>query len=383
MGADPESRHAHDGRHRAARGLRGRRRRGARARLTPGARRGAASLVKLLALARRPPAAPRAGHRRAVARRPRRGRAARGCTRRRTTPAGRSATARAAVVLRNDQVAAAPGRRGVASTPSSSADARRAALAAGSVAERRGGPRGVRRAAAARRPLRAVGGRPRATPLEVLHRDLLRLAGSVGGAAARGPRRRGGAPRPGPAVRRPRRLRAALRQLERMDQALRRELGTVPSDAARLLRAELRPSRRRAGGPLAAPRRGPAGRSTRPVGDHVRERPGPGRRRPRQHRAAHRARRGRQDRRARPGRGPGPAPWLADRAAAAPRPSRARGPTRRCWRRSRDLCRRHPALLDGLDDNYRRRARPRPVRQGGRRGAARPRTSGCSSPRPS
>ena len=33
--------------------------------------------------------------------------------------------------------------------------------------------------------------------------------------------------------------RAALRQLERMDQALRRELGTVPSDAMRRLRAEL------------------------------------------------------------------------------------------------------------------------------------------------
>ena len=48
-----------------------------------------------------------------------------------------------------------------------------------------------------------------------------------------------------------------------------------------------------------------------------------------------------------------------------------------------DLCRQHPALLDGLDDVYRERDRPGALRPGRRAGAGSPATSGCSSPPPS
>ena len=94
--------------------------------------------------------------------------------------------------------------------------------------------------------------------LVVLHRDLLRLAGRWADlvredptdeeahlALAREYAGRGD-------------VRAALRQLERMEQALRRELGTVPSHEAHRLRAELASRRRRC---RRRPRPGRTGRS--------------------------------------------------------------------------------------------------------------------------
>ena len=174
--------------------------------------------------------------------------------------------------------------------------------------------------------------------------------------------------------------RAALRQLERMDQALRRELGTVPSDAARLLRAELV----RVGVEPAAT--SPRPETARLVGrrdqdDYFRER---------------------MDR-ADSGHGsavlltgvPGVgktalldlAASLAGAAAGgspavARRPSRARGPMRRCWRRSRTSAAGIPHCSTGWTTTTATSSTaPWPARRS--RGAARRRTSGCSSPRPS
>ena len=175
--------------------------------------------------------------------------------------------------------------------------------------------------------------------------------------------------------------RAALRQLERMDQALRRELGTVPERRGPVAARRARPSRRRARGPLATPGRGPAGGSPRP-GRLLPRADGPGRLRPRQHRTAHRRSRGRQDRPARPGRLPGPAPWLADRArrriggrglvalragAGGVRATSAAGIPR---------CSTGWTTTTATSSTV-----PWPARRS--RGAARPRTSGSSSLRPS
>ena len=144
--------------------------------------------------------------------------------------------------------------------------------------------------------------------------------------------------------------RAALRQLERMDQALRRELGTVPSDAARLLRAELV----RAGDEPAAP--SPRRDAARLVGrrdqdDYFRERmdrsdsghgsavlltgvPGVGKTALLDLAASQARRRG----------------WrIARGGASAVEGSWPYAPVLEAFA---DLCRRHPALLDGLDDNY-------------------------------
>ena len=100
----------HDPARQVARGVRGGRGR------CPGApaawaRRQAASLVKLLALRGRAPAAPRAGGRGALAGRAARTWRARGCTRPPTTHAARSAATAGVVVLRNEVVALTAGRR--------------------------------------------------------------------------------------------------------------------------------------------------------------------------------------------------------------------------------------------------------------------------------
>ena len=143
-----------------------------------------------------------------------------------------------------------------------------------------------------------------------------------------------------------------LRQFERMDQALRRELGT---DAERRRPSELRARLwTRGAGRVRTdpPQRRPAGRSPR------RRRPDPrraldaSRGRARRHAAALRT----------AGVGKSAVLDLAEAlarsaaggpAAARPPRSRGRGRTRRCSRRFGDLCRQHPALLDGLDDVYR------------------------------
>ena len=186
--------------------------------------------------------------------------------------------------------------------------------------------------------------------LTVLHEDLLRLAGrwedlvranpadeEAHLALAREHADRGD-------------VRAALRQLERMDQALRRELGTVPSRAARELHAELSAA---AGTPEAPPGEGEAIRlvGRREVGDALRDR-------------LERAAAGHGSTVIVTGvAGVGKSAVLDLAAALA---------TRRGWRVARggasavegswpyapvleafgDLCRRHPALLDGLDDLY-------------------------------
>ncbi|HEY7042925.1 MAG TPA: AAA family ATPase [Nocardioidaceae bacterium] len=145
--------------------------------------------------------------------------------------------------------------------------------------------------------------------------------------------------------------RAALRQLERMDQALRRELGTVPSEPARQLREQLSGETGRPTS-TAAKRQTQALVGRRKIGDELR------------------ARLDRAD----TGRGSamvlsGPAgvgkTALLDLAASLA--------ARRGWRIARggasavegawpyapvleafaDLCRGHPALLDGLDDSFR------------------------------
>jgi DNA-binding SARP family transcriptional activator/tetratricopeptide (TPR) repeat protein len=186
--------------------------------------------------------------------------------------------------------------------------------------------------------------------VEVLHRDLLRLAGrwselvredptdeAAHVALARELVQRGD-------------VRAAERQLERMEQSLRRELGTVPSAEARRLREEIAG---RTGATTAAPPE-PSVRlvGRKAVGDTVR---------------------GHLDR-ADAGRGStlllaGPAgvgkSAVLDLSVALA--------DRRGWRTARgaaslmegawpyapvleafgDLCRQHPALLDGLDDSFR------------------------------
>jgi DNA-binding SARP family transcriptional activator len=141
--------------------------------------------------------------------------------------------------------------------------------------------------------------------------------------------------------------RAALRQLERMDQALRRELGTVPSDAMRRLRAELTQAEQLA--PAEPSAHTLVARDD--VDAYLRERldladsgrgasvmvtgvAGVGKSSVLDLLATHAARRG----------------WRVARGGAAA--------VEGCWPYApvleafADLCRRHPALLDGLDDAY-------------------------------
>jgi len=149
-------------------------------------------------------------------------------------------------------------------------------------------------------------------------------------------------------------VRAAQRQLERMEQALRRELGTLPSAEARRLKAELATESQSSAHATAPPSTSEATRlvGRRSAGDTVR----------------------RQLDQAATGHGgtlllTGPAgvgkSAMLDMATALAR--------RRGWRTARgaassieggwpyapvleafgDLCRQHPALLDGLDDRFR------------------------------
>jgi len=186
--------------------------------------------------------------------------------------------------------------------------------------------------------------------LGLLHQDLLRLAGhweelvrvspadeEAHLALARDHAERGD-------------VRAALRQLERMEQALRRELGTAPSAAATALRGRLT-------GVMEKPSREPApGEPVRLVG----------------RRGVADTLRGRMDR---ADAGNGSAVVLTGVAGvgkSAVLELAAGLARRRGWRVARggasavegswpyapvleafaDLCRRHPALLDGLDDIY-------------------------------
>ena len=186
--------------------------------------------------------------------------------------------------------------------------------------------------------------------LDVLHRDLLRLAGhweelvrvspadeEAHLALAQDRAERGD-------------LRAALRQLERMEQALRRELGTAPSAAARALRARLSGTAERPA-TEAAPGADLRLVGRRGVADAIRDR---------------------MDR-ADAGRGSAVVlTGVAGVGKSAVLELSAELARRRGWRVARggasavegswpyapvleafgDLCRRHPTLLDGLDDMY-------------------------------
>ncbi len=188
--------------------------------------------------------------------------------------------------------------------------------------------------------------------MALLHQDLLRLAGrweellrldatdeAAHVALAREHAERGDVHR-------------AQRQLERLDQALRRELGTVPGEAARRLRAELA-ARGPGGDPPTAPTRD--GRrlvGRRDLADLVRDR-------------LDRAAQGRGSTLLLTGTAGVGKTAVLDLAATLA--------DRRGWRVARggasaieggwpyapvlealsDLCRHHPALLDGLDDAYR------------------------------
>ena len=158
-------------------------------------------------------------------------------------------------------------------------------------------------------------------------------------------------------------VRGAMRQLERLDQALRRELGTVPSREADLFRAELTADAARAGIPAASPASDDAaGTTPAPPATRLYERKN----------VADEVRR-RLDR-ADTGRGgtillTGP-PGVGKTAVLDMAVSLAE---RRGWRSGRgsasavegpwpyaavleslgDLCRQHPALLDGLRDTFR------------------------------
>ena len=349
-------------------------------------RRGAASLVKLLALADGPPAAPRAGDRRAVARRHASRPPARGCTRPPTTPGARSVTHGSTPwSLRHDQVLLLPttdvdGRR-----RSSSAAAAEAALA-----DRLGRRRASRRS---RRTAGSCCPRTSTSPGPPSARD-----------AARGAARATCCAWPGAG-------RSCSREDPTDEEAhlalarAARRAGRPPRGAAPA-RADGPGAAPRARAPCPAPRRGGCAASS------------PRRRRERPRARPSRARHGwsgrasvgdydpragwtgptpaaaapccspasagrRQDRRARPGRGPGRGGGAGGSRAAARVGRRGAWPYAPVLEAFGDLCRQHPALLDGLDDSYRRRARPRAVRPARSPGAARPRTSGCSSPRPS
>ena len=340
-------------------------------------RRHAAALVKLLAL-RPAPAAPRAGHRRLWP----------GLAVDVAGPRLHKAAHYARRALGHDDGVLAAQRDwsrwlpddACGSTSTSSSGSGAEAVAAADARARGAGAGPVRRAAAARRPLRAVGrGGPRRRPGAA--RRPAAAGRAVGGAAAEDPADeqahlalvRASAGRGD--------VRGALRQLERLDQALRRELGTAPEPrGAAAARPgwsgglpESRPPERSTGDPAVRP---PGRRRRGARAD------GPGRRRAGARRC-----------------------WSPARPASA-RPRCSTWPSalarQRGWRTGRgtasavegpwpyapvlealsDLCRRHPALLDGLDEAFRaelERACPAATSAG----AASPATSGCSSRPPS
>ena len=326
---------------------------GARRRLVPTAR--AASLVKLLALARGPPPAPRAGHRRAVARHvppTPRAAAAQG---RALRPPGARRRHGAVLVLRSDLVLLLPGAEVVVDAVEFRA-AGEAALAAGS-AERAaealgayGGPLlpdDLYEPWAQRAPRAAAtcctwtccgwpgGGRTvlqEDPPTRQAHLALARQLGATRGDAR--------APRCGSSSGWSRRCAASWAR-----RRASRGRGAAARRGARGA-VDRRPSRRHA---EAATRL--VGR--RDVGDRIRARLDRADARPRQHAAGVRATRGRQVRGARPGRRPGPAARLADRRGAAASAVEGPWPYAPVLEAFGDLCRQHPALLDGLDDIYR------------------------------
>ena len=185
--------------------------------------------------------------------------------------------------------------------------------------------------------------------VDVLHRDLLRLAGRWSELAREDPTDEAAHVALARELVQRGDVRAAERQLERMEQSLRRELGTVPSAEARRLRTEIAA---RSGSTTAPPEPSVRLVGRKAVGDTVR---------------------GHLDR-ADSGRGStllvaGPAgvgkTAVLDLAVALA--------DRRGWRTARgaasrmegawpyapvleafdDLCRQHPTLLDGLDDSFR------------------------------
>jgi DNA-binding SARP family transcriptional activator len=146
--------------------------------------------------------------------------------------------------------------------------------------------------------------------------------------------------------------RAALRQLERLDQAVRRELGTAPSPAAEDLRRSLLAGPGRPGAPAAVRPATATLIGRRDVGDALRERlaeadegrgstllvtgpPGVGKSSVLDLAVALATRRGWRTGRGTASAVEGPWPYAPVLEALG------------------DLCRQHPSLLDGLDDNFR------------------------------
>lgn len=194
--------------------------------------------------------------------------------------------------------------------------------------------------------------------LEQLHRELLRLTGrweelldadpadeQAHLALARSHADRGD-------------LRAAMRQLERLELTLRRELGTAPGVEAESLRAELAAGADGAAGDAAAYKTPPAGGEQRrlvgrrAVGDLLRERLT----------TAQGGRGGAILVTGPPGVGKSSVLDLSETLARRAGWRTARGtasavegpwPYAPVLEALGDLCRRHPALLDGLDDRYR------------------------------
>ena len=227
------------------------------------------------------------------------------------------------------------------------------------------------------------GPRSPASAVRALHLDLLRHGRALGAAAGGGARRRAGAPRAGPGGRGPRRRPRCA--------AAARAAGPGAAPRARHRARAPRPS---SSGP--GWRRGR--RTVRPTGADGRSRPGcsaAGRTATRCASGLERAEAGHGStlrvHRRRPASGSprcstSPRGWpgsAAGGSVAARRPRwRGPGPTRRCSRRSSDLCRRHPALLDGLDDDYRLEIE-RALSGATSAGRARRDTSGSSWPPPS
>ncbi len=297
-------------------------------------RRQAASLVKVLALAPGPPAAPRAGDRGAVARARASRPPVRDCTRRPTTRGVRSAATGSAVLLRNDMVALLPEgdvqhRRRRVPCPAHARRSRRVRPRPRRPPSRRTAGRCCPRTSTRPGPTR------RASRSGRLHVDLLRRAERWDDVLERGPDRRDGPPGADPRPHRPgRRTRCAA--------AVRAPRPRPAARARHHRRARRRsgcargctPSSGRAEQPSIGHSQGVRLVGRREVGDQIRDGDGPGRRGPGQ----------------RPCCSPGcpvsarppcsgsprrsPASGTGAPAAAPPRRSRAPGPTRRCWRRS-------------------------------------------------
>ena len=353
---------------------------------TPGRAGGAGVAGQAARPRRRPAPAPRAGHRRAVARpsrstppRPRLHKAAHYARRALgATPAPRSwccATTWSRCCpdadVRVDAVRVPRGAR------------RRRWLRAPPSGRRRRWPRTAGRCCP--RTSTSRGPHEAREPCAVLHRDLLRLAGRWEELVAAGPGRRAGPPGAGPAL--ARRAATYARPCASSSGWSRR------CGASSARRRAPRPRRRCAPScsPGAVDRRPPPRRgrargwsAARGVGDGSARGHGPRRRAAAAARCCVTGPAGvGQVRGARPGRRAGPA-GAAGGSPGARRPrSRAPWPYAPVLEAFGDLCRQHPALLDGLDDVYRRRDRPGAVRRAGRLERRDARTSGCSSRPPS